>query len=349
MTKHESEIAKFGTSPSSDFHHLHFAPRAKFIDRAAAAPSSSSQRPQARSTPCFAHPLPPTPTSIVLQRQGPPRPKAYRSRNRYEAWSQCTTLHLSRYTEQLIVTSSSHLNHFILGQILVSASTSASSQSVKCSPLAVDLRIAREGLRIRTQVPGTPDDGSLSDSSLNKPPTSHDQSFSPAPPSRRPPPPPPSRIPPPIPQQIRIPPDPHSARTDPLVSDTNGLTFKASKDSLIRDGVGEKRTLDDASSRSCQQVERLQQVAEEKAFLEMEYVRKDGDALLAALNTRREPDTQEVRQPPPEVSARRDMFSSLPDEEIVKIFKNNFKLMTLYKFRHLHGFEDTREEDFFFF
>ena len=118
------------------------------------------------------------------------------------------------------------------------------------------------------------------------------------------------------------------------------MTFKGSKDSLIRDGVGEKRTPDEASSRSCQQAERLQQVAEQKALIEMEYVRKEGDARSAALNTRREPGTQGAQDrvrndddddgigetAPPEVSARRDMFSGLPEEEIVKIFKNKFKL-----------------------
>lgn len=39
------------------------------------------------------------------------------------------------------------------------------------------------------------------------------------------------------------------------------------------------------------------------------------------------------------------MFSGLPEEEIVKIFKNVFKPMNLYKLRHLLGFEDIREED----
>ena len=40
------------------------------------------------------------------------------------------------------------------------------------------------------------------------------------------------------------------------------------------------------------QAERLQQVAEEKALLEIEYMSKEGDARLAALNARREPATQ---------------------------------------------------------
>ena len=40
------------------------------------------------------------------------------------------------------------------------------------------------------------------------------------------------------------------------------------------------------------QAERLQQVAEENARLEIEYMRKEGDARLAALNARREPATQ---------------------------------------------------------
>ena len=107
------------------------------------------------------------------------------------------------------------------------------------------------------------------------------------------------------------------------------------------------------------QAERLQQVAEEKALLEMKYVRKKGDARLAALNTRREPGPQGTQDrvrndddndgidetAPPEVFARRDMFFGLPEEEIVKIFKNKFKPMNLYKLKYLHGFEDTWEED----
>ncbi len=40
------------------------------------------------------------------------------------------------------------------------------------------------------------------------------------------------------------------------------------------------------------QAERLQQVAGEKALLEIEYVKKEGDARLAALNARREPAAQ---------------------------------------------------------
>lgn len=40
------------------------------------------------------------------------------------------------------------------------------------------------------------------------------------------------------------------------------------------------------------QAERLQQVAEQKALLEIEYMRKEGEARLAALNARREPATQ---------------------------------------------------------
>lgn len=40
------------------------------------------------------------------------------------------------------------------------------------------------------------------------------------------------------------------------------------------------------------QAERLQQVAEEKALLEIEYMRKEGEARLAALNARREPARQ---------------------------------------------------------
>lgn len=40
------------------------------------------------------------------------------------------------------------------------------------------------------------------------------------------------------------------------------------------------------------QAERVQQVAEEKALLEIEYMTKEGEARLAALNARREPATQ---------------------------------------------------------
>lgn len=46
--------------------------------------------------------------------------------------------------------------------------------------------------------------------------------------------------------------------------------------------------------------------------------------------------------PHPEFSAYWDIFSNLSEEEIVKIFKNNFKLLNL---RYFHGFEDTWEED----
>ena len=48
---------------------------------------------------------------------------------------------------------------------------------------------------------------------------------------------------------------------------------------------------------------------------------------------------------PLEVSACWNMFSGLSKEEIVKIFKNKFKSMILYKLRHLHNFEDTWEDD----
>lgn len=77
------------------------------------------------------------------------------------------------------------------------------------------------GLRARTQVPGTPSDGSLSDGSLGDPLTSlvpsraHHQPTSPAPPSC---------TPPPAPQQIRNPLNPHPATTDHLFSNANGLT-----------------------------------------------------------------------------------------------------------------------------
>lgn len=103
------------------------------------------------------------------------------------------------------------------------------------------------------------------------------------------------------------------------------------------------------------QAERLQQVANEKACLQIEYVRREGDACLTALNSRREPIIQGTMDRagniddalgetiPPEVSARREMFPGL--EELVKIFKNKLKPMNLYKLRHLHGFEGTWEED----
>ncbi|MCJ1345150.1 hypothetical protein MMC31_003355 [Peltigera leucophlebia] len=43
------------------------------------------------------------------------------------------------------------------------------------------------------------------------------------------------------------------------------------------------------------QAERLQQASEERALLEMQYLRREGDARLAALNTRREPGTQDMQ------------------------------------------------------
>ena len=39
------------------------------------------------------------------------------------------------------------------------------------------------------------------------------------------------------------------------------------------------------------------------------------------------------------------MFSDLPKEKIVKIIKNKFKPMNLYKLRRLHNFENTWEKN----
>ncbi|MCJ1347109.1 hypothetical protein MMC31_005330 [Peltigera leucophlebia] len=221
--------------------------------------------------------------------------------------------------------------------------------------------MARGGLRARTQVPGTPSDGSLSDSTLSDPPTTpvpsharaHHRAALPAsPPSRRPPPPPPARTPPPVPGQIRDPP-----KTAPFFSNANGLT-EVQRARLFEIELEKSKQQMRQAAAAANQAERLQQASEEKVLLEMEYLRTEGDARLAALNTRREPGTQGMQDrarndvddglgetTPSEVSARRDMFSGLPEEEIVKIFKNKFKPMNLYKLRHLHGFEKTQEED----
>lgn len=53
----------------------------------------------------------------------------------------------------------------------------------------------------------------------------------------------------------------------------------------------------------------------------------------------------QVRQPPPEVFAHWDTFSGLPEEDIVKIYKDEFKPMNQYELRHLYGFENTQQED----
>lgn len=45
------------------------------------------------------------------------------------------------------------------------------------------------------------------------------------------------------------------------------------------------------------------------------------------------------------ISARQNIFSDLPEEEIVKIFKNKFKPINLYKLWHFHDFENTQEKD----
>lgn len=44
------------------------------------------------------------------------------------------------------------------------------------------------------------------------------------------------------------------------------------------------------------------------------------------------------------IATCQDIFFGLPKEEIVKIFKIKFKPMNLYKLRHFHGFQDTREK-----
>lgn len=56
------------------------------------------------------------------------------------------------------------------------------------------------------------------------------------------------------------------------------------------------------------QAERLQEVSEEKALLELEYLRREGDASLAALNIRREPGTQGIQD-----RAREDDDGDLDD------------------------------------
>lgn len=80
---------------------------------------------------------------------------------------------------------------------------------------------------------------------------------------------------------------------------------------------------------------------------------------MATLNTCQEPVIQGMHErrginmdddginktTPLKVAPHRDTFSDLLEEEIVKIFKNKFKLMNLYKLRHFYGFEDTQEKD----
>lgn len=92
------------------------------------------------------------------------------------------------------------------------------------------------------------------------------------------------------------------------------------------------------------QAERLQQVAEEKALLKIEYVRKEEDARLAALNARREPAAQGT-QYRVKNDDDDDGLGETNTPEIFIIFKNKFKLINSYKLRHLGGFEDTRDED----
>ena len=155
--------------------------------------------------------------------------------------------------------------------------------------------MARGGPRARTQVPGTPSDGSLSDSNLSDLPTppvpsharAHRRAAVPAsPPSRRPPPPPPARTPPPVPVQIRDP-----STTAPFFSNANGLT-EAQRARLFEIELEKSEHQMRQAAAAASQAERLQQASEEKALLELEYLRREGDARLAALNTRREPGTQ---------------------------------------------------------
>ena len=145
---------------------------------------------------------------------------------------------------------------------------------------------ARKGLRARTQVPdtqvpGTPENHSSSGSSLSDSPSAGNHSPSPAP-SRRPPPPPPSRPPP------RIPPlqNRNSANSAPAPINL-GLT-NAQKTRLFEMELEKSEHQMRQAAAAADHAERLQQVAEEKARLEIEYMRKEGDARLAALNARRE-------------------------------------------------------------
>lgn len=94
------------------------------------------------------------------------------------------------------------------------------------------------------------------------------------------------------------------------------------------------------------QAESLQQVAEARALLKMKCVRRKRDAHVAASNTRRKLGTQGTQNGASnynddgldkiahlEISARRDMFSGLPEEETVKIFRNKFKPTNLYRLK----------------
>lgn len=98
------------------------------------------------------------------------------------------------------------------------------------------------------------------------------------------------------------------------------------------------------------QAESLQQVAEARALLKMKCVRRNRDAHVAASNTRRKLGTQGTQNGASnynddgldkiahlEISARRDMFSGLPEEETVKIFRNKFKPTNLYRLKIGHG------------
>ena len=82
----------------------------------------------------------------------------------------------------------------------------------------------------------------------------------------------------------------------------------------------------------------------------MECVRRKRDAHVAASNTRRKLGTQGTQNGASnynddgldkiahlEISARQDMFSDLPEEETVKIFRNKFKPTNLYRLKIGHG------------
>lgn len=92
------------------------------------------------------------------------------------------------------------------------------------------------------------------------------------------------------------------------------------------------------------QEERLQQVVEKKALLKIEYVKKEEDARFATLNARREPIVQGTQYKVKDDDDDNGIGET-NTPEIFIIFKNKFKLIDLYKLRHLDNFEDTREED----
>ena len=214
-----------------------------------------------------------------------------------------------------------------------------------------------EGLRFKTQVHGTPSGISLSNSSLSDLPSPlvprHARVRVPHWPASSLPPPPSRRLPTPPPSHTPLPaPGPNHFTTKNLTEAQIARLFE------IELTKSEHQMRQAAAAAN--QAERLYQVSKEKALLEIEYLRREGDACLTALNTCQEPGTQGIQDRSRdndendntlgetitlEVSARRDIFSGLPEEEIVKIFKNKFKPINLYNLRHLYGFQDTWEED----